>query len=199
MDHGIVMKRSQDAIDLAVSLASQAHATQARKYTGAPYITHPIDVAKRVIDAGWDDRPTVLAALFHDTVEDTEMDFQQLLSYDAFPPHDGWVELVWWLTDDKREPSNRATRKKMQRWRLARAPQRAKIVKLADVLSNGQGEDGIIENDPDFAPVFMREVSQLVEVLAPPPLGNMDLPINAAHWELFDQAGLMISEYEEGR
>lgn len=55
----------------AYDLAKEAHQGQVRK-TGAPYITHPLAVAKMLAETGLD-APTLAAALLHDTVEDTHL------------------------------------------------------------------------------------------------------------------------------
>jgi (p)ppGpp synthase/HD superfamily hydrolase len=49
-----------------------AHEGQVRKFDGLPYSTHPLAVAKAVKDAGGDDN-MIIAALLHDTVEDTDV------------------------------------------------------------------------------------------------------------------------------
>lgn len=61
----------RDAIEKAFETAKKAHDGQARK-SGEPYFTHPIAVAESLIGIGAD-RDTIIAALLHDTVEDTGM------------------------------------------------------------------------------------------------------------------------------
>lgn len=53
----------------AYNFAEDAHRNATRQ-SGAPYITHPLKVAERLNDWGFDDS-TVAAALLHDVVEDT--------------------------------------------------------------------------------------------------------------------------------
>ena len=56
----------------ARQFATVAHQTQTRKYSGRPYIEHPLAVARMV--ARFDhDEDMVIAALLHDTVEDTSV------------------------------------------------------------------------------------------------------------------------------
>ncbi len=86
-----------------VQRVTELHAGQTRKITGEPYVTHPISVAARLQRLGLDDQ-TVLTGLYHDVLEDTEINEEQLAS---FHPHiDLPVRLV---THDKRrrEPSRR--------------------------------------------------------------------------------------------
>ena len=65
----------RDVID-ACAFGDVAHIKDKRK-SGEPYITHPIAVAE--ILAGFRlDRDTIIAAILHDTVEDTEVSDEQL-------------------------------------------------------------------------------------------------------------------------
>lgn len=54
----------------AAHVAALAHAGQ--KYGDFPYVCHPLDVARKVLDIGGSE-DQVLAALLHDTVEDTAL------------------------------------------------------------------------------------------------------------------------------
>ena len=56
-------------IERAYATAERHHTTQVRK-SGDPYITHPLAVATILADIGMTE-PTLVAALLHDTVEDT--------------------------------------------------------------------------------------------------------------------------------
>jgi len=53
-----------------LKFATEAHGEQTRKYTGLPYITHPVSVAERVRLQGGDLNQQA-AALLHDVLEDT--------------------------------------------------------------------------------------------------------------------------------
>jgi GTP pyrophosphokinase len=56
--------------------AERAHEGQKRK-SGEPYIVHPVGVAETLAELGMD-TPTIVAALLHDTVEDTVMSSAEL-------------------------------------------------------------------------------------------------------------------------
>ena len=60
----------------AYEVADHWHAGQVRK-SGAPYITHPLAVAMLLADIGMD-TTTLVAALLHDTVEDTGLTIGQV-------------------------------------------------------------------------------------------------------------------------
>lgn len=148
-----LVRRSYDFAKKAHELVSHR-----RKYTGEPYIVHPIEVA--VLVQSVPHTPEMLAAaLLHDTVEDTATtagDIELEFGLEV-------ASLVAWLTDVSRaDDGNRATRKAKDREHIARAPGQAKTVKLADLISNSRS---IIEHDRGFARVYLREKAALMEVL----------------------------------
>lgn len=63
-------------IQKAFELANEAHKAQLR-YSGQPYIIHPLAVAQILLDLGMDS-DSVVAALLHDTVEDTDVTIEEL-------------------------------------------------------------------------------------------------------------------------
>src|ERR1700733_10526918 len=65
-----------DLLRRAYAVADHWHAGQTRK-SGAPYVTHPLAVAILLADIGMD-TTTLVAALLHDTVEDTGLTIGQV-------------------------------------------------------------------------------------------------------------------------
>ena len=63
-------------LERAYQTAERMHGTQMRK-SGDPYITHPLAVTTILADIGMTE-PTLVAALLHDTVEDTPYTLDQL-------------------------------------------------------------------------------------------------------------------------
>ncbi len=63
-------------IERAYETAARYHTGQTRK-SGEPYITHPVAVATILAEIGMTP-PTLIAALLHDTVEDTDYTVEQL-------------------------------------------------------------------------------------------------------------------------
>ncbi len=63
-------------VERAYVLGAEAHAGQTRK-SGEPYITHPIAVASIMADLGLD-AETIIAAILHDTLEDTPLTAERL-------------------------------------------------------------------------------------------------------------------------
>ena len=67
----VMVEKTNARIEKAIQLATKAHEGQRRK-SGEPYITHPLAVMKIVQDWGMDE-DTIIAAVLHDTVEDTDV------------------------------------------------------------------------------------------------------------------------------
>lgn len=159
IDHGIKHSRSQQLIDFACVFATKAHGEQKRKYTGEPYINHPVEVAQ-IVASVTDDCEAICAAFLHDVVEDTPVTLQQI-SDAGFGPT--IAKLVDELTDVSRpSDGNRRQRKALDREHLAKASPRAQTVKLADLISNSRD---IMKHDPQFARVYMHEKRLLLFVL----------------------------------
>ena len=59
-------------------IAEYYHRPQSRD-SGEPYITHPLAVARIIADLGLNE-PTVVAALLHDTIEDTDYTLEQMIA-----------------------------------------------------------------------------------------------------------------------
>jgi (p)ppGpp synthase/HD superfamily hydrolase len=116
----------------AAAFAAAKHRDQKRKdVIGSPYINHPLAVAALLAGAGGvTDEELLVAALLHDTVEDTETTFDEIEQ--LFGPDIG--ALVAEVTDDKSLP--KAERKRLQVENAAHKSERAKQLKLADKICN---------------------------------------------------------------
>ena len=123
-----------DRVLRAFQLGAQAHAGQERK-SGEPYITHPVAVAGILAELGLD-AETIIAAILHDTLEDTE------LSRETLATEFGEVvaELVDGVTKlDKMRFGSRqeADAESFRKMLLAMARDiRVILIKLADRLHN---------------------------------------------------------------
>jgi (p)ppGpp synthase/HD superfamily hydrolase len=114
----------------AVRAASVWHVEQRRKgVAGEPYVNHLIEVADLVAMAGADE-DAVCAALLHDAIEDQGITAGQI--GDLFGPD--VAALVCEVTDDKKLP--KAERKALQIVHAPHLSPRAKLIKLADKISN---------------------------------------------------------------
>jgi guanosine-3',5'-bis(diphosphate) 3'-pyrophosphohydrolase len=115
----------------AAAFAAHKHRRQRRKDAEtSPYINHPLGLANTLAQAGINDPVALSAALLHDTIEDTDATAEELLQ--AFGPEIASVVLE--VTDDKSLP--KAERKRLQIERAAHLSTAAKLVKLADKISN---------------------------------------------------------------
>ena len=139
-------------------LAGKAHEGQFRKYSGMPYIVHPIEVATIVQTVEHSDE-MIAAALLHDVVEDTDYSFEDIAK-EVSPEV---ADLVKGLTDvSSPQDGNRKVRKAIDKDHLAEQNAEVQTIKLADVISNSQD---IKANDPKFAKVYIEEMKALLEVL----------------------------------
>jgi (p)ppGpp synthase/HD superfamily hydrolase len=152
---------STELILRATAYAERWHRGTPRKYTGEPYIVHPIEVAQLVASVGAGDE-VVAAALLHDVVEDCGITVLQI--HRAFGPD--VAVLVDAVTDRYTKRNfpelNREKRKQLEVQRIAVISAPAKIIKLADMISNTQS---IVLHDPEFAKVYMPEKMAMLEVL----------------------------------
>lgn len=123
-----------ELIKKAVSFATKAHEGQKRD-SGDPYIQHPLEVAVIVDDLGMD-TTSIVAALLHDVVEDTEASIKQIgeeYGEDVALLVDGVTKLTRlnFQTQQERQMEN------LRKMFLAMTQDlRVIIIKLADRLHN---------------------------------------------------------------
>lgn len=159
VEAGRTLVATEDRFQDAIAFATSAHGVQVRKYTGAPYIVHPIAVAQALLDLGFDDE-VVIAAILHDTVEDGPKKIIDRIR-DKFGPR--VARLVEEVSDISRpEDGNRARRKAIDRAHLALASYKGMCIKLADIADN---LSTIIEHDRDFARIYLPEKRDTLDVL----------------------------------
>jgi guanosine-3',5'-bis(diphosphate) 3'-pyrophosphohydrolase len=125
----------------AISFAAKKHRTQKRKGAdGEPYINHPLEVLNLLTGVGnVDDYDCLIAAVLHDTIEDTETTKEEIA--ELFGKN--VAQIVLELTDDKSLP--KAERKLLQIEHAPHISAQAKQVKLCDKISNIRD---ISENPP---------------------------------------------------
>jgi guanosine-3',5'-bis(diphosphate) 3'-pyrophosphohydrolase len=162
-------------IDSAFEVAQAAHKGQLR-HSGEPYITHPIAVAK--ILAGWHlDPQALMAALLHDTVEDTRTTKREISKHFGKPV----AELVDGVSKIDRiefETLQHAQAENFRKMLLAMARDvRVILIKLADRLHNMRTLDGLPREKQE------RVARETLDIYAP--IANR-LGLNNVYYELQD-------------
>ena len=145
-------------LDFVHDYARKAHEGQVRKYTGEPYVEHCIAVARLFQTMGPVNAKALYAAVLHDTVEDTDITFDDLRrDFD-----DTIAEYVWYLTKPEEFVGDRAQRKALDRARLALAPDDVKFVKICDIMHNA---GSIKEHDPEKWESWRDEMILLLDAM----------------------------------
>jgi guanosine-3',5'-bis(diphosphate) 3'-pyrophosphohydrolase len=155
----------------AMRFAMEAHKNQKRKYTGDPYFLHLAEVAGMVATIysnypGIQNDHPVAVAWLHDVLEDCEVTMNDLMSHFPVPIAFG----VSALSD--LEEGNRETRKRLSRERLSKQPKWIQDIKVCDLISN---TSSIVQRDPEFAKVYLREKELLLEVLTKADAGLIEI------------------------
>ena len=129
-----------DAIERAYLMAEKAHAGQ-KRLSGELYVSHPIAVACLVVDLGLDTN-SVIAALLHDVVEDTDItsdDVRAAFGSDVALLVDGVTKLTQMTFSSVEEQQAENLRKML----LAMSHDvRVMLIKLCDRLHNMRTGDG---------------------------------------------------------
>lgn len=170
---------SSDALwQEAAAFAARAHLGQTRKDGVTPYASHCFRVAMTVRHVfGCDDPACIGAALLHDVIEDTQIDYDDV----ALRFGDDVARSVALLTKDMRLPEDK--REVAYDDALRAGDQRSRLIKLADTYDNLCSADGASEravaklvsrcrraidllNDDDRArPEFVRAVNAVEELV----------------------------------
>ena len=160
-------------LEKAFTAAEKAHSGQLRK-SGEDYITHPVAVAQILIDLGMD-LATVIAALLHDTVEDTSFSIEQIKNQFG----DEVSSLVDGVTKlDKLIYGPTAEAETLRKMVIAMSRDiRVLVIKLADRLHNARTWQ-FIEGDK-----AKKKARETIDIYAP--LAHR-LGMNAIKWELED-------------
>lgn len=177
---------SNSDLERAFTAAEKAHSGQLRK-SGEPYITHPVAVAQILIDLGMD-LATIMAALLHDTVEDTSYSIEQIKAEFG----DEVTSLVDGVTKlDKLTYGPSAEAETLRKMVVAMSRDiRVLVIKLADRLHNARTWE-FIPNE-----TASRKARETLDIYAP--LAHR-LGMNAIKWELEDLSFRILEpkKYEE--
>ena len=159
-------------LEHAVRLSAAWHGDQVRKGVRTPYITHPMAVSLILARLGFEET-TLVAALLHDTVEDTPAtldDVEREFGAEARALVAGCSEQK---LDDEGRPLPWSVRKRSHLERLAGADRRIRAIKLADQLHNLKSMMGDLEAGVDIwslfhadRPAWLAHARHLINVLA---------------------------------
>lgn len=108
----------------AISIANRAHRYQTRKFSGLPYIVHPLEVMSILERYGVTDEKVLAAAVLHDVIEDCHEIFENDIRELSTDVH----VMVRALT---KSPSESETNKK-----LIEGGFNVQLIKTADIASN---------------------------------------------------------------
>jgi guanosine-3',5'-bis(diphosphate) 3'-pyrophosphohydrolase len=128
------MDESTGSLLKALRFSAEKHNDQRRKDArSSPYINHPIQVVEILWMIG-DVRDVTLlvASILHDTIEDTDTKPEEIRAEFG----EDVLALVLEVTDDKNLP--KPVRKQLQVERAPHKTRNAKLLKLADKISNVQ-------------------------------------------------------------
>ncbi|HQR26364.1 MAG TPA: bifunctional (p)ppGpp synthetase/guanosine-3',5'-bis(diphosphate) 3'-pyrophosphohydrolase [Nocardioides sp.] len=162
-------------LERAYLTAERMHGSQTRK-SGDPYITHPLAVTTILADIGMTE-PTLVAALLHDTVEDTPYTLEQLradFGEEVAALVDGVTKL------DKVKYGDTAEAETIRKMIVAMARDiRVLVIKLADRLHNMRTIRYLKRETQE------RKARETLDIYAP--LAHR-LGMNTLKWELEDLA-----------
>jgi GTP pyrophosphokinase len=184
----------------AYQVAEDAHAGQDRQ-SGEPYIIHPIGVAELLAELGMD-TATIVAALLHDVVEDTDLTLADLAAEfgdETAALVDGVTKLERIKTSSKEEQQAESLRKML----IAMASDfRVLVIKLADRLHNMRTIHHLRREKQ------VRIAEETLAIYAPLAhrLGMQnfkwqleDLAFATLHPKRFDEIKAMVAERQPGR
>jgi (p)ppGpp synthase/HD superfamily hydrolase len=169
--------------------AKAAHEGQVRKFSGEPYINHPVRVSLMATEHGLG-HTAVAAALLHDVVEDCDVSLDEIT--ERFGRHVAGV--VWGLTNYEArnggpdDTMNRADRKAVDCGWLSAQDPTVKSLKIIDCIDNilDQPSDG------SFMGVMLEEMRLLVLAMTEPSIdgatGGVSPDLIDRFWDVWEDA-----------
>jgi (p)ppGpp synthase/HD superfamily hydrolase len=120
----------------ALRFAIEAHGPQTRKGGDVPYVAHLLAVASLVLEAGGDE-DMAIAGLLHDTIEDTDVTADDLVT--AFGPRVAGIVVGCTDSDEKPKPPWRQRKERYVAHLVAPStPNDVLVVAAADKLHNAR-------------------------------------------------------------
>jgi len=145
-----------EQIKKAIQFITEKHVGQIRRDSKLPYITHPINVMNRLISHNITDVDILVAALLHDTLEDTDTTYDEIA--DIF--NDDIAELVHELTNDPN--ITKADKLQYQLTKIPTISCEAQLIKIADKIDNVL--DFLLNcNDSERIKNYINNTTELME------------------------------------
>jgi (p)ppGpp synthase/HD superfamily hydrolase len=145
----------------ATLFASLKHSGKVRKFSGLPYISHPVQVLQTVREVT-SDKEILAAAVLHDVIEDCDVTYTDL----AQEFGERVASLVYEVTDAADDSDgDRATKAFLNRAAMSNASAEAQTIKLADIISNLSWFDIALKCDPSWARVYLVEKIDMINTL----------------------------------
>ena len=156
-------------ISKAKAFATRKHSGQKGKGPGQAYIDHVQAVVGVLKDHGEERAEVLAAAYLHDCLEKTDTTVAELIREFG----GDIAELVYWLTDP--EDSEGPEKELLSAWLLSRAPEKAQLIKLADIIDNAHA---IRRHDRGRWPKFRAGKSAILDRMAAVENGRLErLPL----------------------
>lgn len=161
----------QNRLELAKQYCKFYHKNQFRKGSNEPFWTHPFEVAEILNKYGYSDSTTQCIAYLHDTIEDTDIEADELKRVFGFEVYNG----IYVLSRNKgRNLDESELTDEQYKQRLLYAPRKIHRVKIADIIHNTRtlsvhSENGIKKKIKDieefYIPLVKRSAPIMVQEL----------------------------------
>jgi (p)ppGpp synthase/HD superfamily hydrolase len=175
---------TENHIEDAIQFGIEKHQGQMRKYGGKPYFTHPSAVAN-VIKQFTNDQDVIIAAYLHDTLEDTQTTYQEIV--EKF--NERVANIVKELTSVKEDVAQLGKAQYLLN-KMLHMSDEALLIKLADRFDNTSGFENdrqSLQGDPkldklnSFIEKYKKETHFILDGL------KVGRKLNAQQTELFNR------------
>ena len=163
------MTVNKEKLQKAFEWSKTAHASinQVRKYSGDPFIMHPMAVVAILQAHGETDIDVLCAAYLHDVLEDVWPNNevyspQSIIDIFGISVFRMVNDLTDYFTFNNYPNINRTERKTLEAFRISEISGNALKVKLADLIHNTLD---IVKNDPKFAVVYLKEKIRILRFI----------------------------------
>jgi len=156
----------REKLNEAIQFATDAHRGQYRKGSGdvLPYVTHPIEVMKRLALYGVADIDVLCAAVLHDVIEDTDVTEQGLRLKFGDRITDFVVELTSHDRLPNEEKADYIKRRDVYLASFYNTSVEALVVKVADRLCNSWDYHG--DGKAEYAIRYFNQANEVMEAFS---------------------------------